>query len=333
MNCRPNPSELLIAAACLLAAVLPFLTSNVLLISVTHQILIGTIATFGVFIMLRMDLLNFSIPAFMAIGAYCAAIAAVNGLTDAVFLIAISFVIPAMVAAVLGALVLRLRGVFFVLVTFIFSEIVQLAIFELPELTGGSQGINGVPSATLLGTAIASNRQVYLFAAVLMSLSALISAVTVRRFGPHFAAIHENEVLAKSLGLAVWRYKAAGFVISAGIAGLAGLALATMLLTAHPSSFTALSAVNYLTYAIVGGTTSILGPVLGSSLLIWASNLFSSKGEFSQGLFGLLLILSVFVAKRGIVGTVMDLIARRSATSKQRIASRAHNAADGAKPA
>jgi branched-chain amino acid transport system permease protein len=132
--------------------------------------------------------------------------------------------------------------------------------------------------------------------------------------------------------LAVWQYKATGFVVSAGIAGLAGLALVMMILTAHPSSFTALSAVNYITYAIVGGSASILGPVIGSSVLIWASNFFSSKGEFSQGLFGLLLILSVFVAKHGITGPVTVLIARWRSTSKRQTDPHGHSPSGGARP-
>jgi branched-chain amino acid transport system permease protein len=332
MSFRPNPGESAMAVVCLLALTLPFLTNNVLLMSVTHQVVIGTIATFSVFVMLRMDLLNFSVPAFMALGGYAAASAARNGITDAVVLAVLSFAIPAGVAAGLGALVLRLRGVFFVLVTFIFSEIVQLTIFELPGLTGGSQGLTAIPSATLFGSALASNRQVYLLAAAVLCTSALIVAVTIRQLGPHFAAIRENEMLAKSLGLAVWQYKATGFVVSAGIAGLAGLALVMMILTAHPSSFTALSAVNYITYAIVGGSASILGPVIGSSVLIWASNFFSSKGEFSQGLFGLLLILSVFVAKHGITGPVTVLIARWRSTSKRQTDPHGHSPSGGARP-
>jgi branched-chain amino acid transport system permease protein len=83
-----------------------------------------------------------------------------------------------------------------------------------------------------------------------------------------------------------------------------------MLLTAHPTSFSPVSSVNYIAYAIVGGRGSLLGPLVGSTLLVWASNLFSNQGQYSQGLFGLLIVVVVLVAKGGIVGSVGGLVRR-----------------------
>jgi len=84
---------------------------------------------------------------------------------------------------------------------------------------------------------MATNAQVLQFACGLAILATVITGVLTRYFRQHFAAIEENEILAESLGLVVWRYKALGFVVAAGIAGLAGYALVNMLLTAHPTSF------------------------------------------------------------------------------------------------
>ena len=109
----------------------------------------------------------------------------------------------------------------------------------------------------------------------------------------------------------VWHYKALGFVIAAGVSGLAGFALVNMLLTAHPTSFSPLSSVNYIAYTIVGGKSSILGPIFGGTLLVWASDLFAIRGEYSQGLFGFLIVFVVLVAKNGIVGTISDWFQRR----------------------
>ena len=129
------------------------------------------------------------------------------------------------------------------------------------------------------------------------------TAADVKRPLPEFAAIEENETLAESLGLVVWKYRTVGFVVAAGLAGLAGFALVNMLMTAHPSSFSSFSGVNYIAYAIVGGRGSLLGPVLGTGLLVWTSNLFSSQGQYSAGLFGLLIIGVVTVAPGGLIGT------------------------------
>ncbi len=219
---------------------------------------------------------------------------------------------PALVAIPLGALVLRLRGTYFVLVTFVLSQIMQLLLFETPGLTGGSNGIAGVPAVTLFSLEFASNRAVVIFACVLALLAVLIAAALTRYFRQHFAAIEENEILAESLGLVVWRYKALGFVVAAGLAGLAGFALVSMLLTAHPSSFDPITAVDFIAYTIIGGRTSILGPIVGGTLLIYATNLFGTHGQYAQGLYGVLILVVILAARGGIVGTVGGLLRRRA---------------------
>lgn len=305
------PAEIAALLLCAFAFTTPWLTANPFVASIVNQILIATIAALSVFVMLRMNLLTFAVPAFMAIGGFAAALVAKAGGTNVLLLGLTGFLVPALVAVPLGVLVLRQRGVYFVLVTFVFSEILQLFLFETPALTGGSNGIAGVPAATFLTISFNSSAAVLQIAAGVAFAATLITAVLCRRCEQPFAAIEENETLAASLGLVVWRYKALGFVVSAGLAGLAGLSLVLMLLTAHPSSFSPLSSVNYITYAIVGGRASILGPIVGSALLVFASNLFGGQGEYSQGLFGLLIILVTLLARGGIVGGVRAIVRRR----------------------
>jgi branched-chain amino acid transport system permease protein len=311
-------AELAAVAVLLLVTIVPFATKDQFIYSLTNQLLIAVTAAFSVYIMLRMDLLSFAVPAFMAIGGYAAAIAAKGGATNLVLLIGISFAVPALVALPLGVLVLRLKGVYFVLVTFIFTEILQLLIFETPGLSGGSNGISGVPAATIAGITLGTNRQVVYVTITIAVLAAMITAFVTRRFRQEFAAIEENETLAESLGLVVWRFRTIGFIVAAGVAGMAGFALVNMLLTAHPTSFSSFSGVNYIAYTIVGGRSSILGPIVGSGLLVWASNIFSSQGAYSVGLFGMLIIAAATVVPGGIVGTFLDAVRawrRRSTTS------------------
>jgi branched-chain amino acid transport system permease protein len=285
-----------------LALPLPFLTGSMLVYSIANQILVAVVAAFSVYLMLRMNLLSFATPAFMAIGGYAVAITAGRGMTNVILLTGISILVPAIVALPLGALVLRLRGTYFVLVTFVLTEILQLLLFVTPGLTGGSNGIAGIPAVTLFNITFADNQAVWLLATVFALLAVLATVVVTYYFRPHFAAIEENEILAQSLGLPVWRYKVIGFVVAAGLAGLAGFSLVIMLLTAHPSSFSAMSSVNYIAYTFVGGEGSILGPILGSALLVWAFNLFGGQGQYSQGFYGLLIIAVVMVARGGLVG-------------------------------
>lgn len=304
-------AEIAAVALAIASFAVPLSTSSVLVVSIANQALIGVVAAFSVWIMLRMNLLTFATPAFMAIGGYAVAIAGLHDITDAFLVTALAFVLPALAAVPLGALVLRLRGTYFALVTFVLSQIMQLVLFETPNLTGGSNGIAGVPPVTLFGVELASSRQVLLFACGLTVLTTLITAVVTRYCRRHFAAIEENEVLAESLGLVVWRYKALGFVVSAGISGLAGYMLVSMLLTAHPSSFDPIGSVNYIAYTIVGGRVSILGPMIGGAALVYATNLFGTHGQYAQGLFGVLILVVVLAARGGIVGTAGNLLRRR----------------------
>jgi branched-chain amino acid transport system permease protein len=307
----PGPGEIASTVLVALVFAIPFVSDSPLVYSVVNQILIAIMAAFSVYIMLRMDLLTFAVPAFMAMGGYTVAIAALRGgITDTIVLGVLSFVVPALIALPLGALVLRLRGVYFVLVTFVLTEILQLLLFETPGLTGGSNGLVGIPATTLFGLTLADNRDVLFVAAGLTLMAVLITAGLTSYFRQHFAAIEENEVLAQSLGLVIWRYKALGFVVAAGVAGMAGFALVDLLLTAHPTSFSPISSVNYIGYAIIGGRGSMLGPIIGSGILVWATNIFSIRGEYSQGLFGVLIIVVTMLAKGGIVGTGVSLLRR-----------------------
>ncbi len=298
---------LILVAACF---AVPMLTRNILVYSVLNQALIGVIGAQSIWIMLRMNLLSFATPAFMALGGYTVAIAGEYNITDGFLMTAAAFLVPALVAVPLGALVLRLRGTYFVLVTFVLSQIMQLLLFETPALTGGSNGIAGIPAATLFGIDMMSQRQVLFYTCGLALLATIVAVALTRYFRQHFASIEENEILAESLGLVVWRYKAMGFVVAAGLAGLAGYALVTMLLTAHPSSFDSIIAVDFIAYTIIGGRGSILGPIIGSVSLVYATQMFGTQGQYAQGLYGALILVVMTVARGGIVGSAAALMRR-----------------------
>jgi len=291
------------AVACLaLALAVPWLSTSTLIFSLTNQIVIASVAAMSVYIMLRMDLLSFALPAFMAIGGYTAAVLAKSGTTDLVVLLAASFTVPALLAVPMGSLLLRLKGTYFVLVTFAFNEVLQLTLFEFPSLTGGANGIAGIPPVTWLGGALGSVQQVLFITGVVGIIAAIVTAEVTSRYRREFAAICDNENLASSLGLSTRKYKTIGLTASAGVAGLAGFALVNMLLTAHPSSFTTMNGFSYIVFAIVGGKGTMLGPLLGAAVLTVATQLFSSRGEYSPALYGALVMGVVMLARNGIAG-------------------------------
>lgn len=304
-------SEWIALGVVLAAFAVPLFTVNPQVMSQTNLILIAATAALGVYIMLRMDLMSFAVPSFMAIGGYTVALLSIRlGITDVFTLAIAAFVVPALVAIPLGWLILRLKGVYFVLVTFVMTEIVQLLLFEAAPLTGGANGLVGMPPVKIFGFELWDNSHVLLTTAGLAFAGFLITAVFTRRFRYEFAAIEKNDVLAESLGLACWKYKSMGFAVAAGVSGLAGFALVNMLMTAHPTSFAPMSSVNYITYTIVGGKGTILGTLVGAALLVSATHYFSLSGELSPGLYGLLIIIMTLVAKGGVMGLVTSLIQR-----------------------
>jgi len=298
-------------ALLLLAFAVPFITRNPLILSQTNLILIAATAALGVYIMLRMDLMSFAVPAFMAIGGYTVAILGIrSGITNVFFLAIAAFLVSALFAVVLGSMILKLKGVYFVLVTFVLTEICQLLLFEAGSFTGGSNGLVGMPAVTVFGFELYENSHVVLVTTGLAFTGFLITAIVTRALRYEFAAIEKNDVLAESLGLACWKYKAFAFAIAAGVSGLAGFALVNMLMTAHPTSFSPLSSVNYITYAIVGGKGSILGTLIGAAILVSATEIFALRGELSPGLYGLLIIVMTLVAPGGILGLAQSLFHR-----------------------
>ena len=301
--------------------IVPLVTKSPLLNSLTYQSAIGVSAAMAVYIMLRMGLLSFTVPAFMAIGGYAGAMLAKAGTTDIFALMAISFVVPALASFPLGALVLRLKGVYFIFITFIFNEILQLIIFETPTLTGGSDGISAVPPASLFGKEMFTPSSQVLVTLGVCMVASLIALLVTQKFRPEFTSIEENETLAESLGVAVWKYRTIGFAASAGVSGLAGLALVNMLSTAHPSSFASWSVNSYIAYVFVGGRSTILGVVVGSTLLVVMTNIFSSYAHLSAGMFGVLLLAVMMLAPSGLVGTALEFWEKRKYLNRHNLAS------------
>ena len=287
----------------------PFATDNPQHLSLAHQVVIGLVAALGVYIMLRMDLLAFTVPAFMAIGGYAAAMLAKSGTANLFVLMGVAFVVPALAAIPLGAIVLRLKGTYFIFMTYIVNESLQLLVFETPKLTGGSDGISGVPPAALFGHELWSSRNLLLVTVIVGIVATGITLAVTHRFRPEFSSIEENETLAESLGVAVWKYRLIGFIASAGVSGLAGFAMINQLSTAHPSSFASFSAINYIAYVFIGGRRTMLGALLGSLVLVSMSNTFSSQAaQYSAGLFGVLLLVVIMVAPGGLVGLGQRLV-------------------------
>jgi len=243
----------------------------------------------SIWLTLSCGLLSLANAAFMGIGAYVAALLTVNLDWSFGTVLLAGGIAPALVALIIGAPVLRLSGVYLAMATLAFGEVVRITVLNL-EITGGPEGLNGIPLATE-GWHIA-----------------LILAVTVyglarlrrSKVGRAFEAIKEDEIAARLMGINVDRYKLLAFSLGAFIAGVAGALNAHFTFFISPREYGFENAVDILTMAVLGGTSSLIGPMLGSSILTLLPELLRSLQDFRSLVNGAVLVLVVLFLPKGL---------------------------------
>lgn len=247
--------------------------------------------------------------AFLALGAYGSAIMQ-NSLSVPVL---ISLPIGALIAVafglMIGVVVLRLRHFYLALVTLAFSQTVVLVLSLWRDVTRGFQGLP-VQSVDLFG--LGRTVSAYI---VIVTIAVVLVAVArnlVRsELGRSFQAIRESEVAAQSLGIDLVRIRLTAYAVSAFYGGMAGGLLAMLLSYITPEGFTIFETIKVLAMIVVGGMGSILGGLLGATLLTLGNELLRFSQFFQEIGFGLLLMTSIILMPEGIVGLARRIAARR----------------------
>ena len=247
--------------------------------------------------------------AFVGVGGYTAAILARDaGLTPWIGMF-VGGALAAVLGTVIGYLGFRfgLRGFYFALLTVAFAEIARIVTANL-ELTGGAQGFYITFTGDPRELQFASNRPHYYIALALMLLATGVAAWMERhRVGVYLAAIREDEAASEALGVDSFRYKLLALVVSAFLTGMGGTFYAFYFLSLQPNSVFGIPlSVDITLRAIVGGSGTLLGPVLGSFLLTPLAEL--SRTYFATGrwtgmhliAYGVLLIVVVLFVPQGV---------------------------------
>ena len=264
-------------------------------------------------------LLDLGYIAFYAIGAYSAAYwTGALPLAPPIHLNPF-FVMPlavatAMLAGVLlGAPTLRLRGDYLAIVTLGFGEIIQIVANTLTGVTGGAQGVLGIPhfSVHLAGIkyqwGINSLPYYYLLLACVVLVLLGFSSLQNSRVGRSWAAIREDEVAAEAAGINVLKYKVMAFAIGASTSGFAGMITASKIAFIEPGDFTVQLSILILVLVIFGGMGSLPGAVVGAAALQWLPQFLRIRpilGFQPQDLYlylGALLILMMIFRPAGLI--------------------------------
>ncbi|WP_309571928.1 branched-chain amino acid ABC transporter permease [Deinococcus sp.] len=204
------------------------------------------------------------------------------------------------VSLLLGAVTMRLNGMYFAIATLAFTEVVRTVIQNLPEGVAG--GANGLLVPALLG---GNSRGQYLLALALLGVTVAVSlAVRLTRLHHAFSAIRQGEETARVLGVSVVKYKLLAFFLSSSLAAVGGVLYAGKTFFINPlETFSLANSIAPLTTSIFGGLYTTLGPILGATLLRIAEELL--HGAVRNGyliVYGLVLMLSILWLPRGIVG-------------------------------
>ena len=252
---------------------------------------------------------SFGHAAFFGAGAYLSAYALKGWGLPFELALATGTASAALLGLVFAALSVRRHGLYFAMVTLALAQIVYFAVLHLP-FTHADDGLTAVPRGRLLGLLDLNDIRVlyYTAATVFAAGYALIHRIWHSPFGRVLEAIRENEARAVSLGYQVERYKLLAFVLSAGLAGLAGAMKAVVVQLASPVDVHWSTSGDLILMTLLGGIGTLPGPAVGTAVVEVVELYLADSGLPVQAVVGAVFIAAILLFRRGIVGTAMRLL-------------------------
>lgn len=255
-------------------------------------------------------LLSIAHAAFYGVGAYVAALTALNLHSPFLINIVCAFVLGSLLGALVGIPSLRIRDDYFVIATFAFQIITFSILNNWVSFTGGPMGLPGIPQPTIFGLTISSHLEFLLLVGFFCALTLWFSHRIVQSpFGRVLKAIREDEVFAQAAGKNVAAYKVLVFMIGTGMAAVAGVMYAYYISFIDPTSFTVMESIFIISIVIIGGAGSLWGPVTGAIVLVSLPELLRFLGmpssiaaNIRQILYGGLLVAFMMWRPRGFLG-------------------------------
>ena len=238
--------------------------------------------------------------AFFGAGAYGAALLQEAGIGEALIAWPLIMAASGLLALVIGALSLRTRGVYFIMITLAFAQMIYY-LFISARAWGGDDGLPLVGRMTLAGSSLAADSSLYYAAlGALATAILLLGRLADARFGRVIQAIRENETRMEALGYPVFRYRLACFALGGALAGLAGALLANLTGLASPNLLQWTQSGTLLVMVIIGGVGYLYGGVVGAAILLVLEEVLAGFTLHWHIGLGLLLLAIVLFAPRGV---------------------------------
>jgi branched-chain amino acid transport system permease protein len=270
------------------------------------------IASAGVWLTFYIGRINIGQGAFSLVGGYVSAVLVTNYGLSFWLSLPIAGLFCALVSAVIGLPILRLRGVYFAMVTLVLTEVARLAALALP-VTNGAKGITNIPPPGRIGlfgltivpsfdTFTERNAAFYFLSVTMMVVCfAAMWRLVNSRVGGLFVALRQNEDLASSMGLNVPALRILAYAISSFLGGVGGAIFVAIAQSIYPSSFTVNDSVNFMLYCFLGGLAYVFGPILGTLVLYFGWDLLFQTGEYQLLIYSGVMIVLMLALPNGLL--------------------------------
>lgn len=312
MNSKAIQKKAVLLGIIVILAFLPFILPSLYWVSVAINIGITVLLVTSLRFISLVGYFSLGHIAFMLIGAYTSALLVMKGGVPfgAAFLMAGLF--SAIVALSVAYPFLKVKGIYFAILTLLTAETFRLVAWNWKSLTGGEYGLINIPSPGPIhmpGFApleFSSFTNYYYLMLVLVALSIFVLHwIEKSRAGFIWKAIREADTLARCVGINTMKYKIMSFVVGSFFAGVAGALYAHFehqLSVDYSSNFGVLTSIYLIVYLVVGGPAKLYGPILGTAILMIASEFARPLKENQTILLGLLTIFIVIYVPEGIIG-------------------------------
>ena len=301
----PRVVAALVLALC---GVMPYLAPAVgepFLIGLFARAMIWAIAALSLNLILGYGgMVSFGHAVYLGVGSYTIGIFAFHGVTDAWIQWPVALLISAFVAFIFGAISLRTRGVYFIMITLALSQMLYF-LARSAEMYGSDDGLTISRRSDLGISFLNLNNRVTLYYVIFFFLVLCLFVmwrIVNSRFGMVIRGIKSNETRMEGIGISTYRYKLAAFVIAGVMCGLAGILEANFEKFVSPDTLNWPRSGEMIFMIVLGGMGSLFGPVIGAIVYWLLQDVLADITEYWQIIFGPLLILVVLFARGGIAG-------------------------------
>lgn len=255
-------------------------------------------------------LLSIAHAAFFGIGAYVAALLALNVHSPFLANIICAILLSGAIGALVGWPGLRIKGDYFVIATFAFQVITFSILNNWVSFTGGPMGLPGIPQPNIFGWEVSEHWEFLLVVGVLCAFTLWFSRRIVNSpLGRILKAIREDEVFAEAAGKNIAAYKVLIFAVGAGLASIAGVMYAHYITFIDPTSFTVMESIFIISIVIIGGAGSLWGAVVGAIVLVILPEILRFVGmpssiaaNMRQIIYGGMLVAFMMWRPQGLMG-------------------------------